>query len=144
MAGKGSFDDRIRELADRVGSGTLTGRVEVNQVYAAVQEFTESYSHPSGGQAHYLESSLFDRSDSTWQNIADDLLERGPTDAMTDGVEAVSALVARRAPVDLSNLRGSAHPTVTDGGETVYDRPPVQARLSDGELAAMRRGRKRG
>lgn len=59
---------------------------------------------------------------------------------MVDNVEDLAGQVATTAPVDLGNLRDSAHPTVTDQGGLVYDRPPAQHRLSEAELRALHPG----
>ena len=43
------------------------------------------------------------------------------------------------APREWGDLRKSGHPQVTQGGRTIYDRPPKAARLSKEELAAKSR-----
>lgn len=49
-----------------------------------------------------------------------------------------ATMVDVHAPVEFDNLRKSGHPTVTDDGATVYDRPPIVGRLSEEELRAER------
>lgn len=133
----GDFDERIAELLAKVGTGDLTGRVEVNQVYAQYQHEGLDLNHPHGGQAKYLEQPLMDKVSDYLQGIADDLLTAGPVDPMISAMEDLSGQVEKTAPVDLGNLRESGHPTVTDGADTVYDRPPVQRRLTEDELRAL-------
>lgn len=133
----GDFDERIAELLEQVGRGDLTGTVEVNQVYAQYQHEGLDLNHPRGGQAKYLEQPLMDNVNDYLQGIANDLLTTGPVDPMIHAMEDLSGQVEKAAPVDLGNLRESGHPTVTDGESTVYDRPPVQRRLTEDELRAL-------
>lgn len=132
-----SFDDRIRELADKVGTGSLKGSLEVSQLYALAQHENLSYRHPRGGQAEFLRQPLLDRHGDYLQKIADALLDGGAADAMADAMEDLSGQVERLAPIELGNLRQSGHPTVTDKGATVYDRAPIQHRLTEQELRAL-------
>lgn len=140
----GTFSRRIRELADQVGAGDLTGAVEVDQVYAAVQHERLDYNHPRGGQAKYLEQPLYDQHRDYLQSVADRVLDGEAEDAMTDAMEDLSGTVRTTAPVLYVNLRESGHPTVTDNGSVVYDRAPVQRRLTDAELRELRRTRPDG
>ena len=135
----GSFFDGIEQLRAQVGHGLLEGAVEVDQLYAQYQHEGLDFNHPRGGQALYLGGPLTASQNSYMQKIADTLLD--DVDAgMKDVVEDLSAQVGRLAPIDLNNLRRSAHPTVTDDGDVVYDRPPDQPRLSEDELRALRHG----
>lgn len=135
-----SFFDRIDELAARVGDGQLVGSVEVNQLYAKFQHEGLDLNHPKGGQAKFLETPLYDHAAEAMQNIADDVLDSGPEKPMIANVEALSGRVEKLAPVDIGNLRESGHPVVTSGDTTVYDRPPVQRRLTEDELKALHHG----
>ncbi|MGW1676031.1 hypothetical protein [Saccharopolyspora sp. NPDC002376] len=135
-----TFNERLLELARRVGYGHLEGHVEVDQVYARYQHEDLTLRHPRGGQAKYLETPLHTEHARYLQDIADAVLdERGPASAMRDVVEDLSRQVEAHAPVEFSNLRESGHPSVVDGGRTVYDRPPKQRRLTEQELREQHR-----
>lgn len=140
----GDFDERMAELADRVGRGDLVGSVEVDQIYAQYQHEGLDLRHPRGGQAKYLEQPLYDKADRYLQDVADAVLDGRAADAMADAMEDLSGQVQKLAPVDFNNLRQSGHPVVTDDGATVYDRAPIQRRLTEEELKQLRRGRPDG
>lgn len=57
--------------------------------------------------------------------------------AMADNMENLSGEVERLAPIEFGPLHWSGHPTVTSQGETVYDRAPIAARLTEAELRAL-------
>lgn len=133
------FFERIAELREKVGHDRLVGKVEVDQVYAHYQHEGLDLAHPRGGQAKYLEQPLLSGSEDWMRTVAKSLLEEGPADGMKDVVERVSGKVSEHAPVEFDHLRRSGHPTVTDDGATVYDRPPEVGRLSEEELKAERR-----
>lgn len=137
----GTFGDRLADLADQVGHGTLIGRVEVDQVYAKIQHEDLSYHHPRGGGPLYLQQPLYDSSNTSLQRLADHALAGDLTRAMADGMEGLSDKVAEYAPVEFDNLRRSGHPTVTSDGAVVYDRPPQVPRLTEDELRAEDRHR---
>ena len=136
-----TFGDRIDELKAMVGTGDLTGKVVVDQRYAAVQHNSLDFRHPRGGQALYLSQPLLDNHSRYLQAYADRLLEDGGEPSLAECMEdlAEDGGVATRAPVLYSNLRASGHPSVTSDGVTVYDRPPRQHRLSEEELKALYR-----
>jgi hypothetical protein len=136
-----TFGDRLDVLKEMVGSGDLTGKVVVDQVYAQRQHEELSWSHPRGGQALYLGQPLLDNHPRYFQAYAGRLLDDGGEQAFVDSMEdlAEDGGVATRAPVLYSNLRASGHPSVTSDGVTVYDRPPRQHRLSEEELRAIYR-----
>jgi len=136
-----TFGDRMISLGDQVGHGTLTGRVEVDQVYAHVQHEELSYHHPRGGGPLYLQQPLYDSSNTSLQRLADHTLDGDLTRAMADSMEELSDKVAEHAPVEFDNLRRSGHPTVTSDGAVVYDRPPQVPRLTEDELRAEDRNR---
>lgn len=135
----GTFGERLDELSELVGHGTLTGTVVVDQVYARYQHEDLTLRHPRGGQAKYLEGPLHERQADYWTHIAETLLVDGPIPAMIDNVEDLADAVETTAPVEFSNLRESGHPMVSSGGDTVYDRPPKQRRLTEQELKEQRR-----
>jgi hypothetical protein len=134
------FFQRIDELAARVGHGRLEGSVEVNQVYAHFQHEGLDLKHPHGGQAKYLEEPLYANVNKYMENLAEAVLNGDLDQAMIDNVEDLSGEVEKKAPVDLGNLRESGHPVVTSAGVTVYDRAPVQRRLTEEELKALHPG----
>lgn len=131
----------MRELAARIGSGDLTGRVVVDQVYAKMQHEDLTLRHPRGGEPRYLAQPLLDHRDDYLRGIARTVLEDGGTDGMRTAVEDLAGQggVATHAPVLWGDLRRSGHPSVTSGGATVYDRAPLARRLSEEELAAKAR-----
>jgi hypothetical protein len=132
-----TFDQRMSDLAERVGDGALTGTVEVDQVYARYQHEGLDLKHPGGGRAKYLEQPLYDRHRDYLQRLADDVLGAGfLTDAMVDNMESLSLEVYDNAPWEFHDLRASGHPKVTSGGMVLYDRPPNVHRLTGPELRA--------
>jgi hypothetical protein len=135
------FFTRIAELDDRVGHGDLTGTVIVDQVYAQYQHEGLNFHHPRGGQALYLQRPLMSNFGRYLEDIAATILDEGPNPAMIRNVEdlAEEGGVATRAPILYDNLRASGHPIVTSDGTVIYDRAPRQHRLSEEELAAIRR-----
>lgn len=150
----GTFQVRIRELEDRVGDGDLTGSVVFDQVYAASQEVgywktgpnagVIIRNHPRGGGAHYLSDPLIENSERYMRNLAGRAYEEGGlSGAMADNMEDLSREAGNRAPKETDALSQSGHPTVTDDGHTVYDRPPVVPRLSEAELKSRGKGRVR-
>lgn len=138
MARRSTFDQRIRELADRVGSGRLVGTVERNQAYAQVQHEDLSLRHPNGGQAKYQETALLGQHQQYLQAIADAVLEGHMEQAMGRMMERFDGDSARLAPKDTTVLARSGHPVVRSGNRIVYDRPPEVPRLSPAELLALR------
>jgi hypothetical protein len=135
----GDAGNRLRQLADHIGVGDLVGHVEVNQVYAHYQHAHPEFKHPRGGQAFYLEDPLYERTGSYMQAVADDMLDldKNLIDSVMDQMRDLVRQVEVRAPVELTNLRRSGHPWVTDKGATVRDQPPLQHRLSEQELKAL-------
>lgn len=151
----GDFQQRTADLADMVGHGKLEGKVEVDQVYAAAQHEgvwatgplagVVIRNHPQGGQAHFLSEPLIADAPQSMQRLADHTLEPdGLHRAMEDNVEDLSGRVHDKAPREFGDLRDSAHPTVTDDGRTVYDRPPVRPRLSEAALKEKAKRRRLG
>lgn len=150
-----TFAQGTRELEDMIGRGDLMMRVLVNQAYAAPNHagFWVTgplaghviKNHPQGGQSHYLSEPLFAKAPEYMRLIAAQLLQRdGLIRAAREVVENLSREVFDKAPRDFEDLRNSAHPTVTDNGEVVYDRPPVRGRLSRAALREKGRRRRAG
>lgn len=136
MAGvAGDFGERMRQLTERVGAGHLVLNVVVDQIYAKYQELREDLNHPSGGRAHALQQSLYEQLDQIMRDLADGLLdEDGLQEAGRKAVERIAQRYYETAPFEFGDLRASPHPTVTDGGGLVYDRPPGVHRLTTDEL----------
>jgi hypothetical protein len=137
------FEERIRELIDRVGEGRLRGTVRVDQVYAAYQHFREDLRHRVG-MARYLSFPLSDGYRHYFQSIADHVLEpAGPVHGMVQACESLAHSAATRTPILHNNLARSQAVTVRDRGAVVYHRDARQRRLSEAELRSLSRGRRR-
>ena len=135
----GTFAQRIDELEKRIGSGTLTGTCEVNQVYAHFQHERADLHHPRGGGPFYLQRPLMDHYRDYLTDYAKTVLSDGGQPAMKRSVEHLSDQVEITAPREWGDLRRSGHPQVTQGGRTIYDRAPKAARLTEEELKAKSR-----
>lgn len=143
--GSATFEERIDKLTEQVGETTLRGQVDVDQVYAQYQHEGLDLRHPRGGQAKYLEQPLFERARDYVQRLADEVLTGHLQEAMEDNMEDLAGQVFTLAPVEFSDLRSSAHPTVRRlGGPALYDRPPMVARLTATQLRAKSRLRDLG
>lgn len=128
-----SMDRLLAETPDRIEGG-----VEVDQVYAHYQHAHPEFHHPDGGQAFYLSEPLYAKSDRYLERLAEGAITEqgiGLRQAMIDNMEDLSLEVYERAPWEFGDLRASGHPTVTEDGETVYDREPNVHRLDPDELA---------
>lgn len=132
----GTFDARIRQLADSVGDGHLVGSLERNQVYAKVQHEDLSLRHLVG-QAKYQEAPLLARHRDYLQAVADAVLDGDMVAAMARQLERFDTDSAKLTPKDLTILARSGRPQVRSGQEIVYDRPPDVPRLSPAELYAL-------
>lgn len=139
----GEFEDRIRELMDRVGDGRLRGQVKVDQVYAAYQHWRQDLAHRVGN-ARYL-SDPFNTEHRTYlQAIADEVLEEGGiVQGMVRAMESLANSAATQTPVELFNLARSQSVSVRDQGALVYHRDARQRRLSEAELRALKKGKRR-
>jgi hypothetical protein len=135
----GTFAERIDELERRIGDGKLTGTIEVDQVYAHYQHERMDLRHPRGGSAKYLQKPLMDHYRDYLTDYAHTVLSDGGQPAMKRSMEHLSDQVEITAPREWGDLRESGHPQVTQGGRTIYDRPPKAARLSKEELKAKSR-----
>lgn len=138
----GSFDDGLRFLAEAVGRGKLTGSLEVDQVYAHYQHEGIEFHHPDGGQAMYLRDPLFSRHSDYMKHMASEVIvPEGSqlTEAMIGNMEDLNKQVEVLAPREFEDLARSGHPKVISDATTVYDRPPVVARLTEEELRLKQR-----
>lgn len=138
---KGTFGDRIDELTARTGSdqSRLRGVVIVDQRYAHFQHERLDLHHPRGGHARYLAVPLEQKYRGYLEEIASGFLDDGGRDAMVRAMEDLSDSLYESAPVEFWDLRRSGHPVVEHGVRVIYDRPPVQHRLTDAELRAKSR-----
>lgn len=133
----GTFKDRMQDLSDTVGTGKMTGSVVVDQAYAQFQHESLQLRHPNGGKAKFLYEPLVMNHGQYYQMVADSLLDAGgPKIGMAKAMDYLSAEVFLNAPVELGDLRRSGSPSVYDGQERVYHKPPIQRRLSAAELEA--------
>jgi hypothetical protein len=137
VAGK-TFAEGCAELEALVGTGELTGTVEVSQIYAKWIHEGINFHFKRGGQALYLQTPLMERYSAYLEDYAKTVLIDGGQGAFKRAVEDLSGAVAELAPVEFGNLRASGHPTVTDDGVIIYDRPPLQHRMTEEELRAER------
>ncbi len=139
MTGTGTFSERIDELRKMVGSGKLAGSVTVDQVYAKYQHERMELHHPRGGSAKYLQKPLMDHYRDYIGDYAKTVLSDGGQAAMKRSMEHLSDAVEITAPREWGDLLKSGSPKVTQGGRTLYDRPPKAARLTEQELKAKSR-----
>lgn len=145
MAGSDSFDAALARLSEAVGIGRIRGSVVVDQVYARYQHEGLDFKHPRGGQAKYLEQPLYSQAPLYMRDLAARVLPSGDVvQAMADCMEDLSGQVFDLAPIEFLDLRASGHPTVTQGGAVKYDRPPMQARLTEAQLRAKHKLRSIG
>jgi hypothetical protein len=134
-----SFADGIDKLKEAIGPGHLIGGVEVDQIYAHWQHDHPEFYHPDDGKAFYLRDPLFSGVNGYMQKLADNVVHSDGTstlnEAMAENMEDLSTHgVYIQAPLEFGDLKGSGHPTVTSDGETVYDRAPLVARLTEEEI----------
>jgi hypothetical protein len=136
-----TFPERMAELRHRTGSGDgwLRGSVTVDQIYAHYQHERLDLHHPRGGRARYLALPLEWGFRGWLRHIADSYLDDGGRDAMRDAMEDLADQVGVEAPVEFWDLRRSGHPVVQLGNRTIYDRAPLQHRLTEDELRAKSR-----
>jgi hypothetical protein len=141
MAGaSGTFSARIDELRRMVGDGErLTGVCTVDQVYAHFQSERMDLHHPRGGGPKFLERPLMDHFRDYLDDYAKTVLHDGGQPAMKRSMEHLSDEVEVAAPREWGDLKDSGHPSVEQGGRTIYDRAPRVGRLSKAELAAKSR-----
>jgi hypothetical protein len=124
------------ELAAIVGAGTLTARVEFDQAYAHRQHEDLTFRHAIGGPK-FLERALFENIPEYMELIARSVLRDGPKGGMILVAEDIASKAANNAPKRVIGdrvLSNSAHPVVIDDGTIVYDRAPVDGRISKAEI----------
>jgi hypothetical protein len=132
----GTFNARIRELQRRVGSGTLSGHVVVDQIYAQDQHENPRYKHDDGS-AGYLRIPLEANADRYLERIARGILDDGGRRAMADSmVDLATSQLRRFVPVEYGNLSRSGAAHVYDEGSEIFHRPAAQRRLSKSEIDA--------
>lgn len=133
-----TFRARVDELIEQVGTGHLVGKLEVDQIYAHYQHEDLTLKHPRGGSARYLSMPLFEHMDKYVSWLAESVLKPdGPKKGMEYAVESLSTQVETHAPVEYAHLRHSGHPSITDKGEVVYNRPSIVRRLTEEELKLL-------
>jgi hypothetical protein len=130
----GQFSDRLKQLEQEVGGGTLEGSVVVDQIYAKYQHEDLSLRHPGGGGAKYLERPLYSEHPAYLQRLADRTLDGDLNQAMADNMEDLSREVYDAAPLEFGDLKASGHPIVKSEGQVVYDRAPLAHRLNEEEI----------
>lgn len=135
----GTCSARIDQLKRMIGTGTLTGTVTVDQVYAHYQHERAELRHPRGGGPFYLSRPLMDGYRDWYEDYARTVLADGGQAAMRRGMEHLSDQVEIHAPREWGDLLKSGHPKVAQGGRVLYDRAPKAARLTRQELAAKSR-----
>ena len=151
MAGSGAkstFFERTDVLMDLVGDGELTGRTEVNQVYAWNQhegrwlDFMGKHgpknidSHPRGGgppPSKFLEDPVKERAEEFVGRLADAVLDGRLVQEMASIQEDLVGEVFDRAPRFNDILRDSGQPSVFDDGVEVYRREANEPRREGGE-----------
>jgi hypothetical protein len=138
------FGARIDELIESVGEETLTGSVVVDQVYAKYQHERMDLKHPQGGQAKYLGGPVLSNAAKYVQKLADNVLHGSLENAMKDDMEDLAQEVFDKAPREFWDLRESAHPSVMNGEESTYDRPPTVPRLTEEQLKVKDKLRNKG
>lgn len=147
----GTFTEGLAELSEKVGFGVLQGQVEIDQVYAFnIHEgywlnfmgrdgFKTLVQHT--GEGHFLTTPLLALADHMLDQLADAALDGSLLATMAENMEELADAAALITPVEFGDLKESGHPTVTDDGALVYDRPPLVGRLSEAELDAKNRTR---
>lgn len=133
MPGKGSFVEGITALMKKTPH-RVTGRVEVDQVYAHYQHEHPEFHHPDGGQAFYLKEPLYLLRQKFYGRIGQAAVHGNTVEAMIQNMEELSLEVYNRAPWEFGDLRASGHPIVEKDGQVVYDRAPLCRRLDAEEL----------
>ena len=134
----GTFAERIDALKEMTGR-SMTASVVVDQVYAHYQHERLELKHPRGGKAKYLEQPLYDNYGGYLREYAANVLRDGGRSSMKNAAEHLSDQVEITAPREFGDLLRSGHPSVTQAGHVIYDRPPKQHRLSEPELRAKAR-----
>ena len=128
---------RIDQLMAEVGEGRLTGKVEFDQAYAHRQHEDLAFKHPHGGGPKFLEAALYESIPENMTLIANSVLRDNVRSGVILATENVATRASAKAPRrdrGESALRRSDHPTVTDGHEVIYSRPPRVHHLTPEEI----------
>lgn len=129
----GTFDERMRYLAEQVGDGDITAGCEVNQAYAQNQHENRSFRH-TVGRVRYLGDPLMENAFNIVDGMARAVITEDGSrirDEMVDIAEDMSQWVFANAPRDPDIgdvLANSGSPYVVDDGIEIYHRPPVAPR----------------
>jgi hypothetical protein len=132
----GDFFERIDYLDEQVGHGDITAGCLVDQIYAQNQHQNLRFHH-TVGRAHYLGAPLMENATRLMQKIARSVIDESGSHLrreMIQTAEAMAGFVRDNAPRDPDVgdvLANSGSPWVTDGGQEVYRRPPVQPREAE-------------
>lgn len=124
-----SFPERINNLINEVGDGSIVMGTVVQQPYAAAQHQRghEQYKYgpPAVGIERYLEIPFAASIEQYMMRLARSAVVPEGTrlpDAARENADHMAGLVRRYAPVKTGWLRESADAYVYDGGVTVYYR----------------------
>lgn len=129
-----TFNRKIDGLIRDVGVGTITARCEVDQPYAQNQHQSVWFKHPHGGRSLYLGGPLLENALVLVESISRSVLEPGGSllrMRMIEIAETLARYVLENAPKETGQLSLSGHPSVTDDGVIIYDRPPIAPREPD-------------
>jgi hypothetical protein len=126
------FDRRMAHLEREVGWGKITAKCVVNQPYAQNQHQTDHFRH-TNGRSHYLGGPLLEHAFELIEGLARAAITPLGTDIhgeMVDIAETMSRYVWENAPKDTGRLSMSGHPSVSDNGRLIYDRPAIAPRMT--------------
>lgn len=141
-----TFAEGVDELKRMVGTGTLEGRISVNQVYAHwIDDGVSSrgipasaFNHPRGGEAHYLSGQMTERRDEMISGWARQLLAGGMSENFVRDMQSIADQVFIRAPREFEILRNSTSLKLLDRGVLRFFQPAMVPRLSEEQLKALR------
>lgn len=147
-----TFAEGVDELKKMVGSGTLEGRISVNQVYARYQDSgtgpngkpAVEFNHPRGGQAAYLSGQIPERRVDVMSTWARSVLRGTLVPETIKIMRSFADQVMLRAPAEFDILRNSTSLRLTDDGEPVFDLPAIMPRLTETEIKAIRASARAG
>lgn len=126
----GTFIERTNQLSRTVGSGDLTGKIEMPLPYSAPQH--ESHwktgplagvrirNHPGGGGGKFLSRPLHGQSARHMNRLANATLRGALPAEMGAIMRDLAGDVYRLAPRKSGKLRASATPLVFDNGRLVF------------------------
>lgn len=142
-----TFAEGVDELKNMVGSGTLEGKISVNQVYAHWIDDGVSphgkpaiaFDHPRGGEAMYLSGPVRYRRGEVFQRWANSILRGRLIPETVDILRSFKDDVSLNAPREFDILRNSTALRLTDDNEPIFDLPALIPRLSETEIKAIRK-----